>query len=166
MSTTHDSDTRSCAVERERKPAVRPADVRLLAMDLLARREHSRRELRQKLMKRFDDEGIVDDQLGLLARENLQSDERYAASFLRQRVGRGYGPSRIRQEMRHKGIGDSDIDAALKVEVIDWFARAKETYQRKFGCKPPNGIKDKAKRSRFMQYRGFEVDHYRHLLDD
>lgn len=154
------------ASELEREPAVRPADVRLAAMDLLARREHSRRELRQKLLRRFQDENIVDEQLDLLVDDNLQSDARYAASLLRQRVGRGHGPVRIRQEMRQKGVADPEIDAAMAAEAVDWYGLAEETYHRKFGELPATEIKEKARRSRFMLYRGFDVDHYRHLLDE
>ena len=141
-----------------------PAGIRLAAMDLLARREHSRRELRQKLLRRFRDEELVDDQLDQLAAENLQSDQRYAESFLRQRIARGHGPLRIRQEMRQKGITDGEISQALAEEDPDWFALAEETYRRKFGALPPEDIREKAKRSRFMQYRGFALDHYQHLL--
>lgn len=134
-------------------------------MDLLARREHSRKELKQKLKKRFDDEFTVDEQLDRLVEENLQSDARYAESFLRQRLSRGHGPMRIRQEMRQRGISDLEIEAAMAEEQPDWHNLAEETYQRKFGALPPDDIKEIAKRSRFMQYRGFAFDHYQHLLD-
>lgn len=157
---------RSGTPELEREPEIRAADVRLAAMDLLARREHSRRELRQKLVKRFGDDPVVDGQLDLLADENLQCDQRYAESLLRQRINRGHGPVRIRQEMRQKGVGSLEVDAVMMAEDVDWYARAEETYRRKFGEIPPVDIKDKSKRMRFMQYRGFDVEHYRHLLDD
>ena len=145
--------------------AINPADVRYAAMDLLARREHSRRELKQKLKRRFDDEEILDEQLDRLSEENLQSDTRYAESFLRQRINRGHGPMRIRQEMRQKGIADTEIACAMEEESPDWCALAEVAYHRKFGELPPEDIKEKAKRSRFMQYRGFGLDHYQHLVD-
>lgn len=144
--------------------AINPADIRFAAMDLLARREHSRRELKQKLKKRFNDEELIETQLDRLVEERLQSDQRFAESFLRQRINRGHGPMRIRQEMRQKGISDSEIGAALDEEQPDWYALAEETYRRKFGDIPPEDIKAKAKRSRFMQYRGFGLDHYQHLM--
>lgn len=142
-----------------------PNDIRVAAMDLLARREHSRRELRQKLQKRFQDSDLIDEQLDRLAEENLQSDSRYAESFLRQRINRGHGPLRIRQEMRQKGIDDAEIEAAIAEEQPDWYALAEETYRRKFGGKPTEDIKEKAKRSRFMQYRGFSSDQFRILIE-
>ncbi len=146
------------------RTAINPNDIRIAAMDLLARREHSRRELRQKLQKRFKDPELVEAQLDRLAEERLQSDSRYAESFLRQRLNRGHGPVRIRQEMRQKGITDDEIARAMAEESADWSALAEETYRRKFGTLPPEDMREKARRSRFMQYRGFSPDHYQHLL--
>jgi regulatory protein len=68
--------------------------------------------------------------------------------------------------MRQKGVADPEIDAAMAAQELDWYGLAEETYHRKFGTQPATGIKEKARRSRFMQYRGFDVDHYRHLLDE
>ena len=156
----HDSIDPECADA----PDIRPADIRLAAMDLLARREHSRRELRQKLLRRFKSPELVDEQLEVLAGENLQSDARYAESFFRQRVQRGQGPVRIRQEMRQKGIPDADIHQVMTEQEQDWFTLAQEVLERKFGSAPVSDIKDKARRIRFMQYRGFQDEHYRDLI--
>ncbi|QFU75180.1 regulatory protein RecX [Halioglobus maricola] len=153
------------AGEFDQLTAINPNDVRIAAMNFLARREHSRKELQQKLHKRFKAADLVEEQLDRLAEENLQSDKRYTESFLRQRIGRGHGPLRIRQEMRQKGLSDGDIARAMEAEAPDWFALAEATYQRKFGAQAPEDIKEKARRSRFMQYRGFSHDHYQHLLD-
>lgn len=149
--------------ELQQLTAVNPADIRLKAMDLLARREHSRQELKQKLFKRFKDLELIDQQLDQLVSENLQSDERYAESLLRQRLSSGHGPIRIRQEMRQKGISDSKISAAIEAEEPDWYELAEETFKKKFGQAPACDVKEQAKRSRFMQYRGFSVEHYQRL---
>ena len=151
-------------VDFDELTAVNPVDVRTKAMDLLARREHSRRELKQKLLKRFGDGDLIDQQLDLLAEENLQSDARYAESFLRQRINRGYGPNRIRQEMRLKGISDTEMNAAMQEESPDWRALAVATFERKFGALPAQDLKEKARRIRFMEYRGFSRDQYSGLV--
>ena len=135
-------------------------------MNLLARREHSVRELRQKLRRRFADEALVEAELVRLGEENLQSDERFAESFARQRAARGYRPQRVRQEMREKGLSDADIARAFEFAEIDWYQLAESVYHKKFRQAPQVDLKEKARRQRFMQYRGFSADHYRHLLDD
>jgi len=143
--------------------AVTPADIRLTAMNLLARREHSLKELRQKLRRRFADEQLIDHELARLAQENLQSDTRFAESFARQRAGRGYGPLRVRQEMRERGLSDSAIATAFEVADIDWYTLAAEVYHKKFGLAAARDIKEKARRVRFLQYRGFSAEHFQDL---
>jgi len=139
------------------------ADIRLAAMNLLASREHSLLELRNKLKRRFADDLVIDDQLSRLADENLLSDARFADSYVRQRAGRGYGPLRLREELRARGVSAPDIDMALESSEIDWCQLASEVLCKKFGEGPPRDIKDKARRIRFMQYRGFAAEHYHQL---
>ena len=135
-------------------------------MNLLARREHSRGELRAKLCRRFDDATLVEDELQRLADENLQSDARYAESFVRQRVSRGQGPFRIRGEMRQRGLDEAVIAAAIEGADVDWSGLAESVSRRKFGQGPPPDRKSRAQRERFLQYRGFAAEHYRYLDSD
>ena len=69
---------------------VKPSDVRLAGMDLLARREHSSQEIITKLKKRFgkrlESDAVIHDAVDQLTREGLLSDQRYAASMARQLV--------------------------------------------------------------------------------
>ena len=62
-------------------------------MDFLARREHSFFELSQKLIKKFPD--TAPEQLTAIIKtlqdENLQSDDRFAESYVRYRRSRGFG---------------------------------------------------------------------------
>ena len=147
-----------------RSDEVTPADVRLAAMNLLARREHSLKELHQKLRRRFADDDLVSGELARLVEEGLQSDQRFAESFARQRAGRGYGPLRVRQEMRGKGLSDSLIATALQQAELDWFTLAESVFRKKFGEPSPVELKERARRARFMQYRGFDSEHFQHLL--
>ena len=143
---------------------ITPADVRLTAMNLLARREHSVRELRNKLKRRFPDDSMIDEQIARLTGENLQSNLRFAESYARQRIGRGYGPVRVREELRERGASALDVAAAMKELQVDWFTVASKVVLKKFGALAPNDIKEKARRARFMQYRGFTAEHYQKLL--
>jgi len=144
--------------------ALNPADIRLKAMDLLARRDHSRQELMQKLLRRFKDADLIDEQLDRLVAENLQSDTRFAEAFLCHRFNRGYGPRRIFQEMQKKGIAEEEIQAAMDAGAFDWHANAEHVLSRKYGTARAEDINEKARRSRFMQYRGFSSDQFRDIL--
>ncbi len=140
-------------------------EIRRSAMDLLARRDHSRRELRDKLRRRYSDETLIEDQIDRLADEKLQSDERFAESFLRQRVGKGYGPLRIRQELKQRGIDEGIISRAFEAEPVEWSELAAGLVQRKYGSGPASDLKEKARRTRFLQYRGFSYEHYSDHLE-
>ena len=148
----------------EQSKDINPSDIRRSAMDLLARREHSRRELRAKLINRYPDAALVEHEIERLARENLQDDARFAESFVRQRVTRGYGPLRLRQEMAQKGLADDEVSVALHELAVDWYEVAAGVYRKKFGGLAPVDLKDKARRARFMSYRGFAREHFDDLL--
>lgn len=136
----------------------------MAAMDLLARREHSQRELRDKLQRRFEPE-LVQSVISVLASEGLQSDERFGEAYWRQRSARGYGPLRIRQEMRQRGLSDALIARSEAECDIDWYELLADTAQRKFGDAPAADVKEKARRQRFLMYRGFSPDMIRDVLD-
>lgn len=144
---------------------VEPSEVRRAAMNLLARREHSAGELRQKLGRRFADADLVEAQVERLAQEGLQSDRRFAESFVRQRVARGQGPLRIRGEMQQRQLDDALIAAALEASETDWQALAESTLLRRFGGGPAADQRERGRRARFLQYRGFAHEHYHRLLD-
>ena len=147
-------------------PVIDPAEIRLAAMNLLARREHSVWELRRKLRTRFPDEALLDGQLSRLAEQNLQSDMRFAESYIRQRIYRGYGPVRLREELRERGISRTDIAQLMDELAIDWRAHALQVMQHKFGGLPPRDLKEEARRARFMQHRGFTAEHFKHSKED
>lgn len=142
-----------------------PADIRLAAMNLLARREHSLGELRRKLSGRFDDSDAVKEQLLRLASEGLQSDERFAESFVRQRVSRGQGPLRIDRDLQQRSVAPATICAALAAAQVNWCDLAATVLQKRFGPGAATDAREVARRVRFLQYRGFSGEHYRHLVD-
>ena len=137
-----------------------PQELRMAAMDLLARREHLRRELEIKLGKRFAGAGkaAIAEVLDQLGSENLQSDQRFCESYVRQRASRGYGPERLRMEMRQKGADAELGEMALGACGIDWKNLARETRVKKFGDESPRDLKEKSRQLRFLQYRGFSGD--------
>ena len=135
--------------------AATATDIRRAAMDLLARREHSLRELQQKLAQRFPNNPLLESELEQLRRERLQSDERFAEVYLHSRAQRLYGPMRIKAELRERGIADVVIAKAFRDAAIDWPANLRKLEFDKFGHKPPGDVREKAKRIRFLQYRGF-----------
>lgn len=163
--TDPDSNPQLPAFDEEPAEAEVPAsEVRLAAMDFLARREYSKFELRTRLKRRFADEAVVEEQLERLADEKLQSDARFAENYVRHRVDRGYGPLRLRAELRERGVSDADADRAMEASAVDWCELASTVLRKKYGQEEARDMKDKSRRVRFMQHRGFSSEHYRALL--
>lgn len=127
-------------------------------MNLLARREHSRLELHRKMRRHFD-EPEIDEALQRLGDQDLQSDQRFAESFSRDRMLRGQGPQRIALELRRRGVAahliDSIIDSLPREAQTSWRTLAKEALYKKFGAGAPDSLSEKARRQRFLEYRGF-----------
>lgn len=134
------------------------AELRLAAMNYLARREHSAQELQDKLAARSEDLILVRGVVERLAEQGLQSDERFVESFLRSRFQQGKGPLRIAQELRQKGVAEQLVDRGLKEFGADWWQLARDVRHKRFGSAPPEDLKAKAKQLRFLQYRGFTTD--------
>ena len=128
-------------------------------MDFLARREYGQAELAKKLADKGYKRAIVEDELQRLTDEGLQSDTRFAESFVQSRINQGKGPVRIRLDLGQRGIADATVEIALGEAAQDWYALAREQRVKKFGEASPSDFKEKARQMRFLQYRGFEQDH-------
>src|SRR6478735_12505019 len=90
------------------------------ALGLLARREHSARELKAKLSQRgFDaDENVA--ALERLQSRDFQNDARFGEMLVRSRIEGGYGPRWIVAELRTHGIGDEQAGTLIAAAEPDW----------------------------------------------
>jgi len=136
--------------------------IRQKAMLLLGQREHSRSELKQKLTRYAFEMPLIEQILTQLQADDLLSEERFIESFLRSRIAKGYGPLRIQQELRQRGITDYSIE--MNDEV--WIERACHVRQKRFGQGFPRDLHEKAKQMRFLQYRGFNSAQIKMALHD
>jgi len=133
-------------------------------MDLLARREHSRDELAQKLTARGFGVDLVEAVIDELAAENLQSDDRYTEAYINERSGKGYGPLHMRQVLRSRGLDDHLIEQYLDPNDPEWTRLAAEVKSRRFGVIESGDRRTYAKAVRFLQQRGFSGEQIRRAL--
>jgi len=136
-----------------------PKEIRRKAMDYLARREYGKGELIAKLEAAGYVAELVFDEVCRLAEEGLQSDTRFAESFVQSRINQGKGPVRVRQELKERGVSAAAVDDAIEEADPDWFRLASDVRVRKFGPDLPADFAEKARQMRFLQYRGFDSDH-------
>jgi regulatory protein len=135
------------------------------AVRMLARREHSAFEIRRKLKQKGLAKPEIEEAVARLQEEGLLSDARYAESYINGRMGKGYGPVRIALELRERGVAESDFGSYLHAGNLDWWSVLETVYDKKYGGTPCSDYREKAKRARYLQYRGFELDKIHELLD-
>lgn len=140
------------------------AEVRDKALGWLARREYSRHELQQRLLRQGYARDVVAQELDALVTQGLVSDPRFTEAFVRNRVERGYGPRRILFELRERGIDDGLAEPILAEWEDQWVVLAHRAYSKKFGSRQCDDHRERARRARFLQYRGFSADQFRFVF--
>ena len=156
-----------------------PRSLKSRALQLLAQREHSRTELRRKLLAHAadasspevgtaadrEDDGpatdpaaAVDALLDWLEARRFLSMDRFIESRLNARAGR-FGNQRIRSELaQHDARLPPEADRLLRETELD---RARSVWERKFAAATggdPLDAAGRARQSRFLAGRGFTSD--------
>ncbi|MEH6504263.1 MAG: regulatory protein RecX [Cycloclasticus sp.] len=131
---------------------------------MLARREHSQRELTQKLTEKSFEKADIEELLNEFVALNWQSDQRFAENYSRSRLRNGYGPIRIQHELRERGI-ELEIDEVFE-ELPDWQVLLSDLHDKKYGPLAPTDMKERAKRTRFFQHKGFTYDMIKQLFNN
>lgn len=158
--------------------------MRWLAFYYLGRREHSKKELREKLLAKECDPEAVEKLLIEFEQEGYQSDERMTSALIKEGIGKKHGKIRIFQTLKKHGL--TSISSAKQIQnwieehgeffsdliinatdeeqeeiidsfEVDWLTQAVEARCKKYGNHIPTEQKEKARQLRFLQYRGFEL---------
>lgn len=127
-------------------------------MNLLARREHSRTELFTKLRARGYTADAIEVVISRLVEENLLSDARFTEGLVRSRIAGGYGPVKIRHELRQHAIPNELIAVHLGAADSEWHDRAARARRKRFGEVVPSGDRERARQARYLQSRGFTTE--------
>ncbi len=136
-------------------------NLRERAVNLLARREHSRAELARKLAP-YGEAAEIAALLDDLERRGQLSDARYTEALLHARSGK-YGSRRLVHELREKGVGDALIGAAADLLREDELASARAAWTKKFGVLPAD-VRERARQYRFLLGRGFPPEIVRRVV--
>lgn len=133
-------------------------EINNFCLRLLARREHSQKELLAKcLLKGYGrDEALA--VIEELIRQGWQDDLRYAQSYVRHRIQKGYGPVFISYQLHQKGVDTVNLEDIAETVAGSWMDVLEQVYNKKYKHDPHNnrmGRQEWAKRSRFLMQRGF-----------
>jgi regulatory protein len=137
-------------------------ELKARALRLLARREHTRAELARKLAPDAESPVALDALLAALKQGKQLSDERYAEARTNQ-LSRKFGAARVRRELVAKGVErEAAARFAADLEKTE-LERARSILERKYRT-PATAPKERARRARFLQSRGFSADVIRRSL--
>lgn len=134
-------------------------EAKSIIVKMLARREHSQQELRQRLQQKGFADTVIDATLEAAETAGWQSDERYTLAFARSRIERQQGPAKIRAELRQRGIASALAAHCLEQLEPDWDAMALTYVQRhtRFQQAP-------LKARQALQRRGFDSSQINHAM--
>lgn len=142
----------------------RPApSLEARALGFLARREHSRLELKQKLAHHAPSPELLEALLDKLQARRLLSQERFAESIVHRRAER-FGSARIRQELKSHQLDRDTLAQVLEPLKASEFERAQSLWRRRFGSEPTANHAERLKQMRFLAARGFDLSVVRRVV--
>ncbi len=133
------------------------AAARLTAADLLSRRAWTRRELTRRLERRGAPASVASEVVADLAGRGDVDDAAFARQWVEVRAARGYGPARLRAELRARGVAPSLIDAALPAVTREaQLARARAVARRRLpALRRRDPVRAAARLRDFLRRRGY-----------
>ena len=123
-------------------------------MDFLARREHTTKEIFIKLENRVESIDILSAEIKKLEEDGLLDNQRFAEQYIHSRSTKGYGPLRIKQELKQRGVNENISQPILN--NIDWTSLAIGVLKKKVKHEFPKETKPVLKLKKFLNYRGFD----------
>lgn len=126
------------------------------ALRMLARREHSRLELRRKLERVAVEGDDVDAVLDDLAARGWLSDARFAELSIRAH-SRRFGPLKLAQQLRSRGVAEETISAGFRAAGEEGASDIAKVWGSRFHA-PPVDERERGRQVRFLQGRGFALE--------
>ena len=127
------------------------------ALDIISRREHSQKELSDKLIKKFNITELVDSVIHGLLEKNLLNDYRYSESYVVARKRKGFGPKKIEYELVLRGVNKNTASQVIDAEG-GWRDAALKAFNKKYKTGISIDFKEQNKQKAFLQNRGFSFE--------
>ena len=140
------------------------AEIYNKALDLLSRREHSRKELFLKLINRFESQEEINLTLNKLEGKNLLSDSRFAEEYVQARRKKGFGPIKISAELEKRGVYEMLISKEID-KFDDWEKIAELSFKKKFPDGVSKDFRKLQKQKNFLSNKGFTFYQIESVLD-
>jgi regulatory protein len=155
-----------------RRGSVRPVldarRARTVALDLLARKAWTRRDLTRRLCRRGALPGVADAVVADMEARGYVNDRAFAAAWAESRArDRGFGRQRLRQELLARGVAAPVAESAIQraFEETDELARAQQAAMRRLAILRRGAPGQIARRLHdHLRRRGYSEDVVRRVL--
>jgi regulatory protein len=129
------------------------------ALFYLSRRALTERQLREKLEKKEYSPEIIDETLEYVKELGYIDDRDYAQRYAKDAVElKRHGVSRIRMDLRKKGICPQDIDEALQELSLDTSDALRSLIEEKSAALDLKDKKHRVRLVNFLLRRGYKFD--------
>jgi len=129
---------------------------------MLARREHSREELKRKLGGAETVPGELEALIDEFERQGWLSEHRLADQAVLLARGR-YGSRRVLDQLRQKGVSGEPLARAMDALKAQELESALAVWRKRFG-RPAADLAEKGKQARFLAARGFAPEAIQQVL--
>lgn len=149
----------------------RVAKAKSRALDYLAHKPRTETEVRRKLRQNEYSEPVIESVVERLQELSYLDDAQYAEQYVERRfASKGYGPVRIRQELRKRGIDRHLAETAVAdfFEEESTLAAAREKAQKRWPriAREDDPRKRRDKLYRYLKRRGYTYDTIRVVIDE
>ena len=112
------------------KASVKKSSAKAAAANMIGSRALSKKELTKRLIQKGNDEDDAQAAVDWLEDIGAVDDAGYAAALVRHYGGKGYGPARVKEELRRRGVDRELWDEALEempeaAEILDQLIQKK-----------------------------------------
>ena len=145
--------------------------ARIAALDYLSYKARTEMEVERKLREKGFGEIAIAEAVTRLGELGYLDDEAYARAYARARLsGRGHGPTRIRADLRKRGVANGLIDRVLEdvVEPDELLEQARRHAQKRWPRlqREEDPYKRRKKLGDYLRRRGFSFDLIRRVIEE
>jgi regulatory protein len=166
----HNGATLSLEEERAVREEDAEMQAKAKAMRYVARRARTCQEVRRKLREKDHPDYAIDVAVARLKELDYLDDAEYAREYVRSRFrSKGYGPVRLENELKERGVGRNEIeDAMLELDPGELRAAAREHAEKRWprlaGEEDPRRRREKL--TGYLRRRGFAYEMIRGVVEE
>jgi regulatory protein len=142
--------------------AKREISLRDRALAMLARREHTRAEMRRKLFPHSESPEQIEQLLDALAARGWLSETRFAESRANT-LARKFGSRKIEYDLKSRGVSAEVVEQTVERTRAQELENCRAAWLRKFGALPQDAA-ERGRQMRFLAGRGFSAETVRQVL--